>query len=446
VEYTDAIAYLQSLSDMEMDPAQAFAPVNFDLRRMESLLERLGSPHLGRRTIHVAGSKGKGSTAGMIAAIVRMSGHEVGLYTSPHLHRYEERISVSGSPVSSDGFAVLVEGVRPAVEAESSQGSLGAPSTFESLTAMAFLAFQDAACSHQVLEVGLGGRLDATNVAVGPKLCVITPIGLEHTAILGETVAAIAVEKAGIIPIDGDSAQCDVVMSPQRESAADVVRERCLVSGATLHEVAASVRMRVDGLTLDGRRITLETARQKYDFRLSLLARSQAENAATAILASELVMDDVAPAAVKAALADYRLPGRQELIKRRPHILVDVAHTEDSVKSLVTTLNELRARNVTLVFAPLADKRLQAMAQSLAPMAGEVIATSAPHPRAAPIEAVAAAFDGLGVTVLRAPGVEEALGSALSTAQDDDWVVVAGSFAAVAAARAHLLGLTPPPT
>ncbi|MPZ22490.1 MAG: bifunctional folylpolyglutamate synthase/dihydrofolate synthase, partial [Dehalococcoidia bacterium] len=240
MNYEEAIGYLQSLTDMERDPAQSLAPVNFDLRRVESLLARVDSPHLGRRTVHIAGSKGKGSTATMVAAILREAGESTGLYTSPHLHRYEERIAVGGAPISAEQLAELTERVRPTVDAEAGAGGFGAPSTFEALTAMGFLAFKDAGCSVQVLEVGLGGRLDATNVDLGDKVCILAPIGLEHTAILGDTVAAIAAEKGAII-----GAGSKVVMAPQRESAAEVIRSRCHETGSRLFEVAAEVRMRV---------------------------------------------------------------------------------------------------------------------------------------------------------------------------------------------------------
>ncbi|HEX5939527.1 MAG TPA: Mur ligase family protein, partial [Dehalococcoidia bacterium] len=387
MNYAESIAYLRSLTDMERDPAQAFAPVNFDLRRMESLLARLGSPQRGRRTIHVAGSKGKGSITTMVAAILREAGHRAGLYTSPHLHRYEERFSVDHEIVGPERFAALVATVSPALEAESHEGHFGEPSTFEALTAMAFVLFAEEGCDVQVLEVGLGGRLDATNVELDDKLCVISPIGLEHAAILGDTVAAIAAEKAAIIG-SGDTA----VMSPQRESAAEVVRARCAETGVTLHEVSALVRARPGALGLEGREVVVQTTRQRYEFRSPLLALEQVHNAAAAVLTSELFLGDLEPSVVKRALSNVRILGRQELIKRKPPILVDVAHSEDSVRSLVNTLNELGVRNVTLVFAPLADKRIVAMAETLAPLCGSVIVAPAPHPRAAEVSDVVAAF------------------------------------------------------
>jgi dihydrofolate synthase / folylpolyglutamate synthase len=438
VHYRESITYLRTLSDMERDPAQAFAPANFQLSRVESLLSRLGSPHLGRPTIHIAGSKGKGSTAAMIASILQTQGESTGLYTSPHLHRYEERIAVDGHTITAERFAESAGRVRPAVDAEANDGSSGQPSTFEALTAMAFLAFQDAGCTVQVLEVGLGGRLDATNVDVGEKLCVLTPIGLEHTAILGDSVPAIAAEKAAIIQPDSR-----VVMAPQRESAAAVIRARCQEVGAELHEVAQEAKMRPGSLTLDGRDLALVTPRDRYDARLPVLGRRQCDNAAAAILACELFSPELTTAAVRRGLAALRLPGRQELIRRRPHVLVDVAHSEDSIRALVNTLEELGQSSVVLVFAALADKRIREMASLLAPSCAEVIATTAPHPRAAQVEEVAGALRDAGAMVSQVPDMELALDLALDAAGDRGWLVVAGSFAAAAAAREKILALAP---
>jgi dihydrofolate synthase/folylpolyglutamate synthase len=438
VNYHESVIYLRSLTDMERDPVQALAPVNFDLGRVESLLARLDSPHLGRRTIHVAGSKGKGSIATMIAAILSEAGLKVGLYTSPHLHRYEERLSVGLRAVNETRFATLATTVRPALEAEAREGSFGEPSTFEALTAMAFLLFNEEGADSQVLEVGLGGRLDATNVELGEKLCVIAPIGLEHTAILGDTVAAIAAEKAAIV---GPGHR--VVMAPQRDSAAEVIRARCATQSAQLYEVAELVQMRLSPPGLDGRQVAVQTARARYDMQLPLYSSEQAQNAATAVVAAELSVEELSTATVKHALAAVRLPGRQELMKRRPRILVDVAHTEDSVGALAQTLRELGAANVTLVFAPLADKRLPEMTRAIGPLCAAVVATVAPHPRAAPLQDVVAAFSALEIPTYQAAGVEDALKLAMDHAGDSGWLVVAGSFAAVAAAREEILGLTP---
>ena len=186
VDYLEALRELQRRDDWERTGGAADAS-RWDLRRMRSLLGRLGDPQLGRRTVHVAGSKGKGSVASMVASALRAAGETVGLYTSPHLHRFVERIAVDGEPIAQEDFGRLTDEVLPAVDAEDADGSYGRVSTFEALTALGFLSFREREAAWQVLEVGLGGRLDATNVIDEKDVCVITQIGLEHTAVLGET-------------------------------------------------------------------------------------------------------------------------------------------------------------------------------------------------------------------------------------------------------------------
>ena len=219
MEYIEALRLLLHRDDWERSGSAADA-ARWDLRRMRSLLARLGDPHIGRGTVHVAGSKGKGSTAAMIASVLRAAGQSTGLYTSPHLHRFTERIAVDGQPIAPDDFGRLMGELAQHVEAEDAGGSYGTVSTFETLTALAFLHFREQDVRWQVLEVGLGGRLDATNVFEEKAVCVITPIGLEHTAILGDTIAQIAGEKADVI-----TSGSTVVMAPQREPAAEVVRD-----------------------------------------------------------------------------------------------------------------------------------------------------------------------------------------------------------------------------
>jgi dihydrofolate synthase/folylpolyglutamate synthase len=207
MDYRHALRFLLGLSDWERLPAtgaalplvQAREAARFNLERVRSLLARLDNPHLGRATVHIAGTKGKGSVAAMIECVLRAAGVRTGLYTSPHLHRMTERIVVDGEAISPDDFGRLAEPLREAVEAENADGRHGQITTFEALTALAFLYFRERAVQWQVLEVGLGGRLDATNVVDDKAVCVITPISLEHTAVLGDTVGQIAAEKAAIV-------------------------------------------------------------------------------------------------------------------------------------------------------------------------------------------------------------------------------------------------------
>src|SRR5581483_3817731 len=230
MQYDDAIAYLLQFADFERSGRFAERP---DLAPMLDLLARLGDPQLGRPTVHIAGSKGKGSTAAMTESILRAAGYRTGLCSSPHLHSYCERIRIDGRPIAESEFAALVDAIRPAVKAVNQREDGRRLITFDLLTAMGFLAFREHAVDVQVVEVGLGGRLDSTNVFQATDVCVITPLSLEHTPILGDTVEAIATEKAGITRPGSR-----VVMAVQAyPEAAEVVRAAAARAGASLQEV-----------------------------------------------------------------------------------------------------------------------------------------------------------------------------------------------------------------
>ena len=464
MDYRRALRFLLSLSDWERLPAgQAGLPAapgavavvqtreaaRFNLERVRSLLARLGDPHLGRSTIHVAGSKGKGSVAAMIASVLRAAGVPPGLYTSPHLHRITERIAVDGEAISPDDFARLTESLRGAVEAENADGAHGQLTTFEALTALAFLYFRERAVRWQVLEVGLGGRLDATNVVEEKAICVITPISLEHTAVLGETVGQIAAEKAAII-----TPGAPVVMGLQRESAAEVIRVACAERGARLLEVAQACALTRLGFSLEGQDFRLRTPRDTYALRLPLLGRHQLENAATAVLALECLIDRqagladhglaISEPALRRGLEEVRWPARLEIVRRWPLVVLDGAHSVDSVRRLCQALEEYLPYSRAIVVAGFsADKDVGAMAAELErlPRLDRVIATRSPHPRAAPADAVAAAFRAREIETIREEDVPAALEVALSLAAPEDMVCVMGSLFVAAEARRHILGV-----
>ena len=408
---------------------------------MYSFLSRLGEPHLGRRTVHIAGSKGKGSVAAMISSALQKAGQPVGLYSKPHLHRFVERVAVDGQPISREDFGRLVGQLAPQIEAEDADGSYGKVSTFEALVALAFLYFQERDVPLQVLEVGMGGRLDATNVLEDKDVCVITPVSLEHTAVLGDTVARIAEEKAAII-----SKGTTVVMAPQREPAAEVIRRVCAERGAKLLEVAGECAMKPGASGSDGQSFTLRTARTTYKLRLPLLGRHQLANAATAVLALEALAStsgiEMSDQAIGEGLAAARLPGRIEILKKRPLFIADGAHNRDSARALVSTLRDDLGRDeAVLVVGCSADKDIDALADELAPIAMQVIATRSRHPRSMEPTDVAQAFTERDVTAIVQESVGGAVDGALAAAGDGDVVVACGSLFVAAEAREHLLGI-----
>ncbi len=440
VDYVEALELLQRRDDWERS-GSARDVARWDLGRMRSLLARLNDPHLGRRTVHIAGSKGKGSVASMIASVLQAAGGSIGLYTKPHLHRFVERIAVDGEPIAESDFGRLMGELAPHIEAEDAEGPYAAVSTFEAVTALAFLWFRERDVRWQVLEVGLGGRLDATNVFEEKEACVITSLGLEHTAVLGDTVAQIAKEKAGII-VPGTT----VVMAPQRESAADVIRETCRERGARLVEVAEVCALRRTGSNWEGQDLALRTPRATYRLRVPLLGRHQLDNAATAVLALEHLAPDgsvIEEATIRTGLAAVRWPCRIELLRKRPLVVADGAHNRDSARALAQTVrDELGRPSAVLVVGCSGDKDVEALADELAPLATHVVATRSRHPRAMDTPDVARVFSEREVPVSMSGSVAGGLEAAVALAEPDGTVVVCGSLFVAAEAREYVLGVS----
>jgi dihydrofolate synthase/folylpolyglutamate synthase len=442
MDYSQAIEYVLGFADWEREPAQAFAAANYDLRRVHSLLARLGNPHLNRRTIHIAGSKGKGSVAAMIAAVLQATGHIGGLYTSPHLHSFRERIVVDGEPIGEDEFARLTEVLAPQVAAENEDGRFGQLTTFELLTALAFLFFQARGAECQVLEVGMGGRLDATNVVDEKAVCVITPLSLEHTTVLGDTVEKIAAEKAGIL-----RSGTTVVMAPQPyPEAAEVVRRRAAELGTRQLDVRQTFSVERLGWDLTGQTFRLTGPNWSRDLWLPLLGAHQLENAATAVATIDALRDQgviVSEESIREGLVRVRWAGRLEVLGEKPLIVVDGAHNGHSAWRLRQALSDYFSFDrAILVMGISGDKTIGAMAEELASMTHRLIATHSRHPRAAEPEAVAAAFAGRGVASETTSTVATALDRALALAGPDDLICVVGSLFVVAEAREQVLGLS----
>ncbi len=430
-----AIEYLLSFADFERGGRFRDRP---DLAPVLALLGRLGDPHLGRRTVHVAGSKGKGSVAAMTEAILRAAGYRTGLYTSPHLHSYCERIRIDGRPIAADVFARLASQVRQGIEALGEALGSRQLVTFDLLTAMAFLAFRGAGVEVQVVEVGLGGRIDSTNVFPAKDVAVITPISLEHTAILGGTPEKIAREKAGII-----TPGCAVVMAPQSDpGAAAVIRAAARAAGASLVDVAAEYRWRRTLLGTEGQRVLFEGPGLRLDASLHLIGAHQAENAAVALAAASALRERGFPIPVEAmaqGLASVHWPGRLEVLAASPLVLADGAHNRESARRLREALAEdLGAEGVIFIVGSSEDKDVRGLAEELAPLARAVITVRADHPRAMAPAEVARAFAGLGLEVKVGDSVGEAIDGAMATAGEDGVICLVGSLFVAAEGRAHM--------
>jgi dihydrofolate synthase/folylpolyglutamate synthase len=437
MNYVDALRYLYSLADFER--TGRFADRK-DVAPVLALLEELGNPHLGPLTIHIAGSKGKGSVAAMVESVLRQAGLRTGLFTSPHLCRFTERIQIDGQPVSYDEFAASLEAVKAAVEQVTAKMPDRQLVTFDVLTALGFYLFRERGVEAQVIEVGLGGLLDSTNVFETKACSVITNIGLEHTEILGDTIPQIAAQKAGIIV-----AGAPTVMAPQRESAADVIRDMAKEKGSPLTEVALVCNLRRDQIAPDSQTFRLRTPGGAYAVKLPLVGKHQLDNAATAVVAVEALAASglkIGADDVKAGLESVKWPGRIETVKRRPLVVVDAAHTPDSARRLRDTLEEyLHVHEATLVIGVMTDKDLEGLASAIEPVARRVIATRADHPRALAPEAIVRVFQQLGVETQWERSLSNAIDSALNLSTPSDAVVILGSVALAGEARAHILGL-----
>jgi dihydrofolate synthase/folylpolyglutamate synthase len=437
MDYIDSLRFLYGLADFER--TGRFADRK-DLAPVKTVLEELDNPHIGRITVHIAGSKGKGSVAAMVESMLRAAGLRTGLFTSPHLHRFPERIQIDGQPVSSEEFAAGITEVAEAMKQVSKRLPDRQLVTFDALTALGFHLFRRHAVETQVIEVGLGGLLDSTNVFEKKECAVITNIGLEHREILGDTVAEIALQKAGIIV-----AGCPTVMAPQRESAADVIRDVAREKGSMLTEVAKVCNLRRDSHSGDAQTFRLRTPAGGYQVKLPLLGKHQLDNAATAIIAIEALAAagvKVNEVAVKSGLESVRWPARIEVVKRRPLVVVDAAHTADSARRLRDTLSEyLHVDRATLVIGVMGDKDLEGVAMAVEPIARRVIATRADHPRALEPEKVGRAFQDMGIETTWERSVEAAIDAALRLSTPSDAVVILGSIALAGEARAHILGL-----
>lgn len=440
--YEAALERVMGLADFERSKHSPRHSA-FHLERIRLLAERLGSPHLGIPTVHVAGTKGKGSTSAMVTSILAAQGHRVGLYTSPHLHSAVERIRVGLEPIDPQGFAALVEEIWPAVEAVGAEGSYGAITTFEMLTAMAFLHFRRAGVDFQVIEVGLGGRLDSTNV-VQPDVCAITSISLDHVATLGNSIEKIAHEKAGII-----KSGVPVVVAPQTEEAMAVFRQVAAERGAPLVQVDAQMSWRKGRADLKGQSFEVTGLLDRYALWIPLLGDHQLENACTAIAAVETLIArgySVSKDSIVRGLREVRWPARLEVLSHGGHtVVVDGAHNPYSMSRLAQAVRDyFRFQRVILLFGALGGHSARGMIAELAGLSPLVLAVRSRHPRAAPSGAISELVSAQGLRVVyQSENVGEATRRALEIAGEGDLVLGTGSLSVCAEILEELKGIAP---
>jgi len=433
--YNKALDYLYSFVDYSLKHTDELVKAEFNLDRMFALMDMLGDPQNDYPIIHVAGTKGKGSVSALCASALTAAGYRAGLYISPHLQDFCERIQVDGEPISRAELAALVEEIKPSV------AKIPFITTFELTTALGFLHFAHREVNAAVIEVGLGGRLDATNI-ITPRISVITSLSYDHMAVLGNTLSAIAGEKAGILK-EG----VPVVSAPQKEEALAVLERVAAQRHAPLTLVGRDVTFTPGEHSLEGQTLTVKrhpsrvTRHSQIEnpviLRIPLLGAFQVVNAATAFAVLQASGLNVPGPAIQKGFAEVRWPGRFEVLRREPPVILDSAHNIDSAEKLHQALEDyFPACPVFLIFGASEDKDVAGMFQVWKPRLARIILTKADHPRALEAGQLLGLAEQARIPAEAATPVAEALRRALElSAKEASLVLSAGSMFVTAEVR-----------
>ena len=428
MNYQAAVRYLLSLGRELAAPTQA-AAAKFDLENITILAERLGRPDRAYPSAHIAGTNGKGSTAAFLESILRRSGFRTGLYTSPHLEKINERIRVNGEEISDEAFAEAFTRIQALNEELLAAGKLRAhPTYFECVTAMAFEYFARERVDFGVFEVGLGGRLDATNILT-PVVSVITRVDFDHESFLGHSLAEIAMEKAGILKTG-----VPLILAEQRPEALEVIRARAKELGGAVIETRAAFRIEKEWTENGCSRASITENASGWSFKLSpqLPGKFQIQNSLNAVAAARYLQDRgyrISDDAIAQGIAEAVWPGRLEKLQSDPDVYLDGAHNPSAARELAAFLEQyLAGRKIWLVFGALRDKAVDEMAGVLFPLAAEVIFTQPRTSRAISVTRLAEITSHDAAHFAVVPEPEAALEHALNRAAPHDAIVVAGSL------------------
>lgn len=417
--YPQTLKYLNSLSPLVIRPG---------LKRIKALLKTLGNPENGEPSIHVAGTNGKGSTCAMLESILIEAGYKVGLYTSPHLIRFNERFRVSKKDITDRGLVECVEAVRNAMK----KAAGNKPTFFEFLTAVAFHYFKKQKVDIAVIETGMGGRLDATNV-LNPLVSVITSIGLDHTEYLGETLKQVAFEKAGIIKKNGV-----VVIGETNPSALSAIKAKARNENAALKLMGRDFRR----IGASSGAFSYSGVKRKLNgLKLNLFGAHQLDNAASALAAIEILQDlgfQISEAHIKNGLKKILWPGRFEVVRKRPLVILDACHNPGGAEALRDALKAAKFKRLILVLGIMADKDIRGIFKPLTPIADVVIFTAPDTPRAAPAALLLKMLKPYSKPALVEDTVAIACKKALSLAGPKDAVCVTGSIFTIGEAKKYL--------
>jgi dihydrofolate synthase/folylpolyglutamate synthase len=428
--YQSTLDYLYTFVDYSLVRNFQNAPGRFDLARMAALAAALGDPQKLYPSLHVAGTKGKGSVSAFCASALQTAGYRTGLYTSPHLADFSERIQVNGQAIPPDEVVSLVEECKPVVT------SIPEVTWFEYTTMLAFLYFARQRVDAAVIEVGLGGRLDATNI-IQPQVSVITSISLDHKAVLGDNISQIAMEKAGII-----KPNVPLVISPQVEEALQAITRIAAQQSVPTIQVGQDYAYRSLSQTLEEQTFEIwpqDRPRERVQLTIPLLGLHQVENAATAYAALKVLDGSglaVSESAIRGGFAATVWPGRFEIIRKQPPVVLDCAHNLDSAHRLRQALDDyFPGWPIVLIFGASEDKDIVGMFAELLPRVRQVIATQSIHPRATSQAHLVELARPYHVSVSGTSTVEEALAAGLQAADDEALLLVTGSIFVVAGVR-----------
>lgn len=407
--------------------------IKLGLDNIRSLLSLVGNPHEGLRAVHVTGTNGKGSICAYVASALQHAGLRTGLYTSPHLVHFNERIQVDGIPISNDDLLRLWEGIQPAMRAMDGERAVNRPTFFEVTTAMAFEYFRERLVDVAAIEVGMGGRFDATNV-LDSRVAVVARVGLEHTEHLGRTVDRIAREKAGIIKATSRAVTVD-------QEALPVIEARCRELGVPLTVVGRDVTVECLSQDLTRQRLRVRGSFGDLEVTTPLPGSFQRENvglAVAALVEFRATGIPIPDAAIASGLSATRWPARLQKVRDEPLVLVDGAHNGPAAAALASAYGELfPAKKCLLVAGILADKDLASIAASLGPLARRVIACRPKSHRAYHPEEVASAFRRYAPAEV-VPSVADAIDRALGEVPKDGLVLITGSIYTAGEALEHL--------
>lgn len=437
--YDQALDFIYSRIDFSFTKQQRYSEEVFNLDRMRNFMHLLNDPQNSYKTIHVAGTKGKGSISAMIASVLSTEGYRTGFYSSPHMIEFTERIQVDGKKIPENDFVEIVNKLYPYVQ------ETDGLTTFELTTAIAFQYFKERKIDFGVIEVGLGGRLDATNI-IHPELSVIASISMDHMNILGNTIEAIAGEKAGII-----KENVPVIVSPQKPSVLNVFDEFSEKNKTILVKTGEILEFTDQSSDLSNQTFNLiypesilseEKILKKKQIRLKLplLGKHQMENAGTAFVTLQVLKEkgiEISDQAIKDGFKNVYWPGRFEILNKTPYLIIDAAHNFESSQRLVETIQELfPQKKVTLLFGASEDKDIKGMLNNFSQIANQIILTKSTHPRAAqPNVMKTTAADKLSCKIITINRIDQALNYALKHAKKNDIILASGSIFIAAAIR-----------